>query len=100
MCIIQVEYNWHNQARGTNYLGTYNFVTDANNPLNTGNGFANALIGDYDSFTQLNNRTVNLLIYWDTEWYVQDSWRVNRRLTLEYGVRFYHQTPVVNPNNL
>jgi hypothetical protein len=97
---VYIEYNWHNQASGTNYLGTYNFAVDSLNPLNTGNGFANALIGDYDSFTQLNNRTVNLLVYWDTEWYVQDSWRANRRLTLEYGVRFYHQTPVVNPNNL
>ncbi len=58
------------------------------------------MIGDYDSFTQANGRTINLLVYWDTEWYVQDSWRVKRRLTLEYGLRFYHQTPIVNPNNL
>ncbi len=97
---IYAEYNWHNQASGNNYLGTFSFAPDANNPLNTGNGFANALIGDYDSFTQANGRTINLLVYWDTEWYVQDSWRVKRRLTLEYGLRFYHQSPIVNPNNL
>ena len=31
------------------------------------------------------------VLYWNVEFYVQDNWRVNRRLTLDYGVRFYHQ---------
>jgi len=36
--------------------------------------------------------------YWNLEWYFQDNWRVNRKLTLDYGVRFYHQTPQVDKN--
>ena len=28
--------------------------------------------------------------------YIQDNWRVTKRLTLDYGVRFYHQTPEVD----
>jgi hypothetical protein len=27
------------------------------------------------------------------EWYVQDNWRVNKRLTLDGGVRLYHAPP-------
>ena len=28
--------------------------------------------------------------YYNFEWFVQDNWRVTKRLTLDLGVRFYH----------
>jgi hypothetical protein len=28
--------------------------------------------------------------------YIQDNWRVSKRLTLDFGVRFYHQTPEID----
>ena len=39
--------------------------------------------------------------FWFTslEAYVQDNWRVNRRLTVDVGVRFYHLPPQANENN-
>ena len=30
---------------------------------------------------------------WNVEWYVQDNWRATRKLTLEYGIRFYWVQP-------
>src|SRR5262247_1891023 len=75
------------QAAGDS--ATIVFSNNANNPNNTGYPFANALLGEFDTFRQPNigvfqgqYRSTNV------EWYVQDNWKVNSRLTLDYGMRF------------
>jgi hypothetical protein len=78
---------------GTNYNGLYNFGSSTANPLDTGDGYANALLGIFQSYTENSVRSLQARHYVATEWYLQDNWRVNTRLTLDYGVRFYHQSP-------
>ena len=39
------------------------------------------------------DRRGRTIIYNNIEWYVQDNWKVNDRLTLDYGLRFTHQQP-------
>ena len=80
--------------------GNYNFGPDSNNGVNnTGNGYANGLLGYVASYSQQTARAVFNVKYWNAEFYVQDNCRVSRRLTLDYGMRFYHQTPQVDTNN-
>ncbi|HEX3877709.1 MAG TPA: carboxypeptidase-like regulatory domain-containing protein, partial [Bryobacteraceae bacterium] len=95
---VYVEHNTKIQPSGQVYAGNFNFQPDANNPLNTGNGYANAFLGYVDSYQQATARAVFNVYYWNVEAYVQDNWRVNRRLTLDYGIRFYHQ-PAQNDLN-
>lgn len=90
---IYVERNRKLQPGNTQYLGSFNFQNDTNNPLNTGNGFANALLGYYDTYTQNSGHFVYDVYYWNTEFYIQDDWRIGKRLTINYGLRFYHMSP-------
>ena len=75
------------------YRGTVGFGNDANNPLDSGFGFANAALGIFSSYQQANRFLEGNYVYRNTEWYVQDNWRVNGKLTLDYGLRFVHQPP-------
>ncbi|MGH9373843.1 MAG: carboxypeptidase regulatory-like domain-containing protein, partial [Vicinamibacterales bacterium] len=70
--------------------GTYDFDSNPANPLDTNLGWANALLGHLNSYTEGNNQTRSQPRFNQPEFFVQDNWRVNRRLTLDLGVRFSH----------
>ncbi|HEY4089634.1 MAG TPA: carboxypeptidase-like regulatory domain-containing protein, partial [Bryobacteraceae bacterium] len=94
-----LEHNDKLEPFGENYMGAFNFgPTSANLVNNTGDGYANGLMGYVGSYSQTSAVTTYNTVYWNAEFYVQDSWKVNRRLTLDLGVRFYHQTPQVDLN--
>ena len=96
---IYAEYNRKLQPGNTSYLGNYNFGVDTSNPLDSGNGFANALLGNFSTYSGNSGHFVYDVRYWNTEFYVQDDWRIGKRLTLNYGVRFYHVSPQIDLNN-
>jgi hypothetical protein len=75
------------------FQGYVNFGNDTNNALDTGFGFANAAVGVFTQYLQQSKLIEGSMIYNNTEFYVQDNWRVNGRLTLDYGVRFTRQQP-------
>jgi hypothetical protein len=56
-------------------------------PVTTGNAFADMLIGQIGSFSQTNLQTKYYNRYKIVEPYVQDDWRVNKKLTLNLGLR-------------
>ena len=91
---VYLEYNLKYQPSDRNYAGAFSFASSTSVPLlNTNDGFANALLGNVSSYSQYNVTTSFNVNYWNAEFYLQDNWKVNRRLTLNLGVRFYHQTP-------
>jgi len=88
---VYLEQNAKLQPGSNPYSGSFNFSPDANNNLNTGNGYANGFLGLVDVYQQATARATFNVHYWNAEFYVQDNWRVTPRLTFDLGVRFYHQ---------
>jgi Carboxypeptidase regulatory-like domain len=88
-----VEHTTRPAARTSSFNGTYNFNSDASNPLNTNVGFANGLLGAITEYTESDGHPSAHGQFLITEWYAQDSWRVKRNVTLDAGLRFYYMTP-------
>ena len=83
------------QATNDQPFGAINFQQDTvgTNPFDTSYGFANAATGAFSSFTQASAYVEGNFVYDNREAYIQDNWRVNGRLTLDYGMRFVHVGP-------
>jgi hypothetical protein len=78
---------------GSSFQGAISFANDAANPLDTGFGFANAALGIFTSYQQQSKFVEGSFLYDQVDWYVQDNWKVNSKLTLDYGLRFVNQRP-------
>jgi hypothetical protein len=77
--------------------GSYDFTVDSANPNDTQNPFANALLGVFKSYSESNTRPPLYENSTSYEWYAQDNWKINRKLTLDLGVRFGWSTPFYSP---
>ena len=89
---IYAEKNLKTQPVNNNWQGSLDFTVDsANNPLDSGDGYSNALLGNFQSYNEANFRPLLGAAYWNFDFYVQDSWRVTPRLTLDLGIRMAHQ---------
>lgn len=59
----------------------------------TGNTFGDLLAQGVTDWDQATNNPDGQWRYTNYEWYAQDSWKVTRKLTLNYGARFAHLPP-------
>jgi hypothetical protein len=83
------EHERFTQARAGIFGGEFNFQNDGADPLNTGFAFANAYIGHVTSYTESMGRRPDNRWQTTWAWFVQDTWKPTRKLTLDAGVRMY-----------
>jgi len=80
-----------------NWNGTFSFSVDSSNPNDSNNSFANALLGNFRSYTESNTRPPLYETTNSIEWFVQDNWKLTRRLTLDLGLRMGWSQPWFSP---
>jgi hypothetical protein len=77
----------HARPDGPIPFGNFHFDRDTVNPLDSNYAYSNAILGVFDTYQESNFEPV---VHWrqaNVEAFVQDSWKVKPRLTLEYGLR-------------
>ena len=79
--------------RQAEFNGNYSFNQDNANPLGSNLGWANALLGNLNSYQESNVHPFAEGRFNQVEFYVQDNWRANRKFTLDAGIRFVHMGP-------
>lgn len=77
--------------------GLANFAFDS---ANGNDSFANFLLGQASSYNQADKDTIPDLHYTNFETYLQDDWKVTRRLTLNLGIRYSYFPSPTDSNHL
>ena len=100
---VEYKYDTTNYSSKTNLSPAYGFSgSETSQPLygqvlptgtGIGSAWASFLLGDYDSVSVGDGQA---LFYRRTSWalFVQDSWKLTRKLTLDYGIRWDLQQPI------
>ena len=90
-------YNTKDQNGRSEYVG--NVAFNINRPGSTGNSFADALLGNFRTYSEAQLDPMGYFRYKQHEAFISDSWRVNDRLSIEGGLRYTWQMPTITLGN-
>jgi hypothetical protein len=71
-----------------NQNGQFSFTDTRSGNPGTGNAIANTALGLFDSYSELGQRAYTPFRGQSFEPFVQDNWKVNSKLTVNYGFRY------------
>jgi Carboxypeptidase regulatory-like domain len=88
-------YEWIRNAQPANNLtnGQMQFVPSDNTSFTYGDAYADMLAGNMSNYQEQNFNRINDISYNTYEGFVQDSWKITPKLTIEAGIRMTHFTP-------
>lgn len=90
--------NRKDQNGRPNYTGNVTFNASGNN-ISTGNAMADALLGNFRTYTETNIDPVAFFRFSQYDAYATDSWKATRKLSLEFGVRYQYGLPTYSQQN-
>lgn len=85
------ERTWNSQPGNGAVNGVAVFSNWGSN--STGNAYSDMLIGQTTQYSEQNFNVTPAFRYISTEFYGMDSWKLSRRVTLDYGLRVSHLGP-------
>jgi len=97
---LSVTRNRIDQNGRTTYAGQVDFNTGGNTRTSN-NSFADALLGNFRTYSEQALDPLGFFRFTQTEAFVADSWKVNKKLSLELGMRYQYGLPIyTQANNL
>jgi hypothetical protein len=85
-------------SRPDSYNGKVNFQASGN-PDSTGDPFADALMGNFQSFSQQSADPFGHFRFNNLSLFAIDNWKASRKLSFELGVRFEYTVPTYTQGN-
>ncbi|MBK9709023.1 MAG: carboxypeptidase regulatory-like domain-containing protein [Acidobacteria bacterium] len=80
------------------YTGAIGFQNTAN-PNTTNQPFADALLGNFFNYNETEDDPVGFFRFSSVEGYGLDAWKINRKLSIEFGVRYQWVQPTYTQQN-
>lgn len=96
---VYVERFYRNQKKAVSFNGLIDFGRNVNNPNDTGYAYSNASLGLFNQYSEISDAAWSNARSTAIEWFAQDNWRVSKRITLDYGVRWYWVPPLYEKEN-
>src|SRR5579859_6607488 len=88
------ERTWNEQPGNGSVNGSMIFTSWGGG--SSGNAYADMLVGQTAQYSELDFDVTPAFRYMTAEFYGTDSWKISRRFTLDYGMRFSHLGPWVD----
>jgi hypothetical protein len=95
---IMIIRNRKDQNGRTTYDGSVNFNTSGNTN-STNFSLSDAALGQFRTYSEASSDPVGFFRFTQYEGYVQDSWKVSKRLSVEIGLRFSRFLPTYTSAN-
>lgn len=83
------------QARSGTFAGQFDFSNDGNDPTNAQFAYANAFLGHVTSYSESMGRVPDNRRQYTWQWFIQDTWKVRRNITLDIGLRMAKWAPAL-----
>ncbi|MBI2687353.1 MAG: carboxypeptidase regulatory-like domain-containing protein [Acidobacteria bacterium] len=77
-----------------NIAGSYYFGSDTSSAVDTGYPYSNLISGGFFAYGEDSVKQVNHARYTQWDWFVQDTWKVMPKLTIDAGIRFQWMGPL------
>jgi hypothetical protein len=81
------------QPANNNTNGYLQFVSGGNPLYSTGDSYADEVLGIASNYNETTKNRLNDEAYNTLDFFVQDDWKVTKRLTVNLGLRFSHAQP-------
>src|SRR5262249_20291157 len=78
---------------------TFSGSTSSTRPNSTGYSFADALMGNFQTYQEASDDPIGFFRFSQYHWFVSDSWRVRRNLSFELGMRYQYIIPTYTQAN-